>query len=144
MLFYALKFSKTDFVAGHLDYFEKKLRLKTKRYVHNKILYELVKEHCKTEMEIKKIDMGFIGKMIEKQPVLIVIDSGPLYKHLYNMILYHYPHWIVVYGKENDKYKIYEPWEGKEVAVPEKIIKESLKSYLNRLWGAPQLISLKQ
>ncbi|MFH1065198.1 MAG: hypothetical protein V1734_01700 [Nanoarchaeota archaeon] len=144
MLFYALKFSKMDFVAGHLNWLEKRQGIKTKRIVHNKILYELVKEHCKTDMEVRKINMVLIDSMLKKNPVTLIVDSGPLYNHLYKMIPYHYPHWIIIYGKDKDNYKIYEPWEGKEAAVPEKLLKDCLKSYLNRLWGAPQLIALNQ
>ncbi len=143
MLFHALKFSRKDFVAGHLDFFEKRFGIKTKRYLHNAILYSLVKDECRTNMQIIKINMELINAMIKKQPIAIIIDSAPLNKHLYNMIPFHYPHWIVICKKEGNEYSIYEPWEGKEVAVPEKVLKESLKSYMSRLWGAPQVICLK-
>lgn len=144
MLFYALKYSRMDFVAGHLELFENNFKLKTRRYVYNKFLYNLVKDCCKSEMHVKKINMEFIDSVIKKQPAAVIVDSGPLYKVLYNMPPYHYPHWIVVYRKEKGNYSIYEPWEGKECIVPEKLLKECLKSFLNRLWGAPQVICLKQ
>lgn len=146
MLFHALRYSKIDFVAGHLDYFEKISKLKTQRYVYNTFLYNLVKGACKTKMEVKKINMTFIDSMIRKSPIVMIIDSGPLYKALYNAPPYHYPHWIVVYkrveGKNKSSYLIYEPWEGKECIIPEKLLKECLKSYLCRIWGAPQLIAI--
>lgn len=144
MLFHSLKFSRKDFVAGHLDFFEKQFEIKTIRYVHNRILYELVKDECRTNMQIRKIDLEFINETIQKQPIAIIIDSAPLNKYLYNMVPFHYPHWIVVYEKEKNSYRIYEPWEGKDTILPEKILKESLKSFLCRLWGAPQVIALKQ
>ncbi|MDI6737637.1 MAG: hypothetical protein QME12_03915 [Nanoarchaeota archaeon] len=144
MLFHALRYSRMDFVAGHLDFFEKQFSLKTRRYVHNKILYELVKNECKTDMQIRKIDINFINEMTKAQLIALILDASLLYKHLYNMIPYHYPHWIVVYGKENNEYRIYEPWEGKECLIPERILKDSLKSFLCRLWGAPQMIILNQ
>lgn len=142
LLFNTLMLSRKDFVAGHLNIFEKQFKMKTKRYVHNKFLYSLVKKDSKTEIKVRKIDIPFIDSNIRKSPAIIIIDSGPLYKALYSMCPYHYPHWIVVYEKTEKGYLIYEPWEGKQSIVQDKVLKDCLKSYFNRLWGAPQMITI--
>ncbi len=137
MLFYALKFSKTDFVAGHLDFLKKKLKVKTIRYVHNKILFNAVKKTTTVQLEQRKINLEFIDELLKTKPLIVSIDDYVMFKS------YHYPHFLLIKEKTKKGYLIYEPWEGKVKEISKKILKEGLKSYLVRLWMAPQVITLK-
>ena len=136
LLISALKFTREDFVTGHLGYIKRKYKKGLIRYVHNEFLYnDLKKIKCKERIIQRKIDISFIDKLLSNNPIIISLDAYQFDK------FYHYPHWILVYKKVGKGYLIYEPWEGKAKYMPENKLKESLKSYLQRLWMAPQIIT---
>jgi len=138
LLFYGLKFSRDDFVAGHLWLFEREFGLKTNRYVHNRRLYDFLKAGMKTEMVQKKICIRFIDEVLKDSLAAIVIDKFPLLGD------FHYPHWILLLEKKGKGYVCYEPREGIVRNISERLLKEALISYLVRIWGAPQMITVSR
>jgi len=138
MLFYALKFSRVDFVAGHLAFVEKEFGIKTTRYVNNKILYDLVKGAVTTDLVQKKISWDFIHERLKKGSVILLIDAFRLLRTC------HYPHWIVVHGKKKDGYDIYDPWEGERQIIPRQLLQDLLSDLNDVLWMAPQLIVVEK
>jgi len=129
-----------DFAGGHLSYLEKEYGLKTIRYVHNQILFDLIKP-LKTNTQIKKIDFNFIDSQLQINPLVLLIDIFPL-----NKLCGHYPHWMVLLSKQENNhqinYRVYDPQKG-IVLIKAEVLKEALHSLYCHLWMAPQMITLK-
>lgn len=103
---HSMKFSKHDFVGGHLDFmkiFPVKLR---------KI--------------IRDIDLTLVDELIEKRPI-VYVDSYCLFGKP------HLPHFITVLEKKRNGYVIYDPWDGKKKLLSEKKLSNGislLKNYI--------------
>lgn len=92
-----MKYSKYDFIIGHLEFIYKKSGIKFKRIVDNKLFFNYLKKHefvNKFKTEIKRIDLKMIDKFLLKSSLVLYIDSFPFYK------IYHIPHFIVVISKK--------------------------------------------
>jgi hypothetical protein len=138
-LFYSLKFSKYDFVIGHLDFIVKRFDVNIIRIVDNKKFYNYVKKiksSSKIKTEVKKINLKLINKFLNKHPILY-IDSYYLFK------VCHYPHFITILEKIGNKYKIFDPWEGKEKLIKSKVLAKSISSLRNHIKFCPQMIILE-
>jgi len=99
-----MKFSKEDFVVGHLDYIGEKYELNILRVVDNIPFYDYIKK-IKTRPNIKikvaRIDIKLIDSYLGTTKPIIYIDAYSLFK------ISHAPHFITVLRKINMKYLIH-------------------------------------
>lgn len=133
---HSMKFSKDDFVIGHLDFIAKKFNFSIERIVNNKPFYnyiQKIKSSSKIKTRVEKINLSFIDKVLDKQPILY-IDSYYLFK------VTHYPHFITVLDKIGTKYKIFDTWDGKEKLISGKILSQAISSLRNHLRFCPQVL----
>ncbi|RMD67494.1 hypothetical protein D6817_01470 [Candidatus Pacearchaeota archaeon] len=134
-LLHSLKFSKHDFVIGHVDFIVKKFNVRVTRIVGSKRLFDHLKRKRSRNLSTKRkrIDLSLINKFLDKQPI-VEMDVYHLYR------TYHYPHFITILGKTGNKYKIFDTWDGKEKFVRSKTLANSISSLKNRLKLSPQMI----
>ncbi|MEM5793289.1 MAG: hypothetical protein QXY45_02935 [Candidatus Aenigmatarchaeota archaeon] len=135
-LLHSLRFSKDDFVTGHLDFIVKKFNVKITRLVDNKRFYSFIKKRWSlpnVDLLVNRIDLKVIDKLIKKKPI-VYIDSYYLFKD------YHFPHFITILDKSRKGYKIFDTWDGKEKFIGSKVLSRSISSLRNHLKICPQLL----
>jgi len=134
---HSFKFSKDDFVIGHLDFIAKKYnKVNIKRIVNNKPFYNYIKKiksSSTINTEIRKINLKLINQLLDKKPILY-IDSYYLFK------IHHYPHFITMLEKIGTRYKIFDTWDGEVKLIESKIIAKSIFSLRNHLKFCPQIL----
>ncbi|VVB78053.1 Peptidase_C39 like family protein [uncultured archaeon] len=138
---HSMKFSKEDFVVGHLDYISEKFKINILRVVDNKPFYEYIKK-IKTNSKINtithKIDLGLIDSYLKNTQPIVYIDAYSLFK------ISHAPHFITVLKKTDEKYEIFDPWYGKTMIIESKVLSDAVSSLRNHLLFCPQLITLSK
>jgi hypothetical protein len=139
-LTHSLHYSKDDYTAGNLDFVIKNFGVKITRIVHFKRYIEYLKsiKHPKTELKHERIDLKTIDKYLTKSPIILYIDSFPLFK------IGHCPHFITVIEKIGTKYKIFDNWEGKLRTISSKTLMESVNLLKNHLRFCPQIIIVQK
>ncbi|HLC73390.1 MAG TPA: hypothetical protein VJH20_02015, partial [Candidatus Nanoarchaeia archaeon] len=128
-IIHSLKFSKYDFVIGHMDFISRKFNVNIERFFDNKYFFNYVrklKSVPNTKMCVNKIGLNLINKILDRQPILLV-DS------FYFNKVYHYPHWITLLDKIGSKYRIFDTWEGKEKIINSRILAKAVSSLRNHL-----------
>lgn len=139
ILNHSLDFSKENFTIGHLDYVAKRLGLKIDWFVDNRHFYNLIKKlkmHKNIHVKPRKIDLKFLDTLLKTFPVILYLDSYSLFK------VYHYPHFVTILEKKNNKYKISDTWYGKRKVIDSKVISEGIILLRNHLKFSPQLIQI--
>lgn len=148
MLFYSLKYERENIARGHLEKITKDYELEVKWYVDSKIFTDFVKKTAlsrKIHLINKKIDLKLIDKLLPDQPLILYLDRFYLWEkgsELYYK--YHYPHFVIVTKKLEDKYEIIDPDDGKVKKVPAKILSKTIIGLRNHLWISPQIIQLNK
>jgi hypothetical protein len=140
ILNHALKFTKYDFAIGHLDYIARRYGKKINLYHDNYILYKIInrtKFSKKINVEVQKIDLKFIDNVIKKGPAIVYLDSY----YLWNIV--HFPHFIIVLEKIGNRYRIFEPWDGKIKKISSKMVSKAIISLRNHLRFCPQVIQFQ-
>ncbi len=138
-IIHSLKFSKKDFVGGHLDFIEKNFNKKLIRIVDNKFYFENYVEKSTSDLspvQINKINLNLINKFIEKSRIIIYLDNYFLHKEV------HFPHFVTILKKADNSYLIYDPWDGNEKVIEGKILSKAISSLRNNLKFCPQMIIL--
>ena len=139
-IIHSLKFSRDDFVLGHADFIQNRFGVKVIRLVDNKFFYSYLKEikaTNKVETKIIKIDLKTIDELLKSNKPILYLDSYCLFK------ITHYPHFVTVVDKINDKYKIFDPWDGKFKEISSKVLLEGISSLRNHLKFCPQIIYIE-
>jgi len=138
---HSMKFSKKDFVVGHLDYIGKKYKLNILRVVDNQPFYNYIKK-IKTGPNIKikvaRIDFKLIDSYLETTKPIVYIDAYTLFK------ISHAPHFITVLRKIKNKYEVFDPWYGKTMIIESETLSDAISSLRNHLLFCPQLITLSK
>ena len=138
---YSMKFSKEDFVIGHLNFITEKFGIEIERIVDNKLFFDYIMKIKTSELihtEVKKINLDLIDNLLQKSSVILYIDAYYFYK------IVHYPHFITVLNKEGKNYKLLDNWDGKEKIIDEEILSQSIISLRNHLKFCPQIIILNK
>jgi len=138
MLFASFLHNREDFVAGHLAFYFKHLKLRTERYVHNNTLFNWAKKVPGSKLIQQKVSLAFIDKQLNEGPIICLLDYFALSKGWC-----HYPHWVVIYDKDKSNYLVYDPQKKDLMKLSEKTIKMGLNTLLTKLWMAPQAIKVK-
>ena len=138
---HSLKFSKNDFVVGHLDYITKNFNINILRIVDNKLFLNYInkiKTSKKILNKVEKVDLNLIDKHLENTQPIVYIDSYSLYGGI------HYPHFITILEKINNKYRIFDTWDGKTKIVTTATLSKAISSLKNHLKFCPQVIIIKK
>ena len=136
---HSLKFSKNDFVIGHLDFIVKKFKVNILRIVDNIYFYNYIKKikHSKNiNTIVQTIDLNLINNLLKKNYPIIYIDAYYLFK------IHHYPHFVTVLKKNKNNYKIFDTWDGKIKLINRITFLESIISLRNRLRFTPQILTI--
>ena len=138
-IIHSMKFSKADFVIGHLDFIAKKFNVNIKRIVDSEQFYghvNKIKSSKKIKTEVHKIDLNLLDSLLPKSPILY-IDSYYLHKYC------HYPHFVTVLEYSSSKYTIFDTWDGKEKPIESRVLSRSISSLRNHIKLCPQIITIK-
>ena len=139
ILNHSLRFSKESFVVGHMDYISRKYKIKFVLYLENAALLKLwkkIKFDKRILMKRAKVNEKFLSKLLKQGHVVCYIDNFVLHG------VVHYPHYVVVMKKFDNKYKIYDPWDGKIKTIDERILLKGISMLRNHLLFSPQLIQV--
>ena len=133
---HSLRYSKDDFVIGHLDFVRKKYRVSFQRFVDNKFYRRFLKGKGILS-SLSKINTSFIDSQLAGRPILI-IDTF----YLGNMV--HCSHWVAILSKENRCYELFDPGDGKPKTLPAKQLSREISSLRNRLNFCLQLLVMRK
>ncbi len=134
---HSLRFSKDDFVSGHLDFIVKRFNVKIRRIVDNKLFLNYinkVKTSDKIKNEVAKVNLNLIDDLLKEVQPIVYIDAYLLFG------VYHAPHFITILEKVNDKYKIFDTWDGIEKLIEAETLSKAISSLRDYLKFAPQVI----
>jgi len=104
-----LKFNREDFTIGQINFVANKYRKNIVVYVQDKKLSNLFRRlHISKRIKIiqTNVNLNLIKKLI-KYPLILYLDDYLLRKEV------HFPHAIVVWKFEKNKFIISDPWDGK-------------------------------
>ena len=137
-LFSALKETRDDFVIGHLRFLSKRFGVKWKRTVQIPTYARWLKRFDSTTVQTvaAPISSKTIGKQLADGPVAVLLDDYPLFK------IVHYPHWVVVLKQRGKKFRIFEPWAGKERWITAALLDRGIMLLRRHLRWSPQMIRL--
>jgi len=71
------------------------------------------------------------------------IDYSKLIKELGLYYKVHYPHFIIVTKKLEDKYEIIDPYDGLVKHIEKEKLSKAIISLKNHLWFSPQVIQIR-
>lgn len=138
-LYYALEFTRDDFVAGHCDYVARKYGISCRRIIENKRYHtylKRIKQSNNTTIEVQNINLKTIDGLLPQKPI-VLIDRYNLFK------VFHYPHWITVHRKTRNVYEIYDVWDGKRKKIPAALLAKSISSLRNQVKMSPQMVIMR-
>jgi hypothetical protein len=137
---HSMKFSKDDFVIGHLDFIFKKFKIPVVRIIDSIQVYNTIQSlrfSRKIKTSVKKVNLKLIDQYIDRQPI-IAVD----FYHFYKVFPFHYPHFIMILAKEGSRYKIYDPWFGIERHIDGEALGGAINSLKDYIRFSPEIISL--
>ena len=136
-LLYSLRFSKEDFVLGHLEFVAQRFNMNTTRFVEGNGLYRRVREmECSALIETRQadIDAQLLEDLVERAPVITYLDAF----HLFGC--YHFPHFVTVLRRHRNAYVIFDTWDGFEKRVTANRLWAAIDSLRTHLRFSPQLV----
>jgi hypothetical protein len=135
---HSMKFSKADFVSGHLDYIAKKFNVKIRRLVENELYFNFlnkIKTSSKIKTEMAPINLKLIDSLLQQRDFpIIYIDAFYLFKVI------HSPHFITVLGKKDSIYRIFDTWDGKEKLIDMKVLAKAISALKNHIKLGAQIL----
>lgn len=137
-LFAALRATRDDFVIGHLRFLSKRFKVRWQRTVQIPTYARWLKRFDgKTVRTMTTpINSRTITKQIAHGPVAVLLDDYSLFK------IVHYPHWIVVLEQRGKKFRIFEPWTGKERWITAALLDKGITLLRRHLRWSPQMVQL--
>lgn len=139
-LIHALRFSKHDFVAGHLHYIHRHFSVRVKRIIDSKTEPRPlchVKRVPGIAIERKPIDLNMLSTMLSSRPAIMYLDAYTLYH------VHHYPHFIILLAKKRQRFLAFDPWDGKKKLLPNEIVSDSIQLLREHLRMCPQVIVIR-
>jgi hypothetical protein len=136
-LLFSLRFSKEDFVLGHLEFVARRFNISTTRIVEENKLYRRVRDmKCSAQIETQQanVEAQLLEELLTRGPVITYLDAF----HLFGC--YHYPHFVTVLRRHRDTYVIFDTWDGLEKRVLAKKLWTAIDSLRTYLRFSPQLL----
>lgn len=138
---HCLKLGKTDYALGVLDFFAKKYKKNITMIVENKAyanILDSINRDRRLHIFNEKVSTKIIDKYLTRGSVIVLIDSYCLWSYVHGM------HFVIVTGRKSKKYRIFDPWDGKEKFVQASSISKGIKDLRNRLLCSPKLIQVEK
>mgnify|MGYP001575767460 CR=1 FL=1 len=146
ILNFSLKYDRENIARGHLEKVVKDFKVKIEWYVDTKIFYDFIKKRQvskEVRLHLQKINLKLIDELLQN-PLVLYIDQFYLWKKEMGLYYkYHYPHFILLLSKKNNKYEIIDPNTGKNIWIDQKILSKAIIGLRNHLWFSPQLIQIR-
>ena len=139
ILNHALKFSKRDFTIGHLDFVARKYNKRIITYVEDRKLVSTLKKlkfSKRIQIISKPVTLPLIKKLLYK-PLIVYLDDFIFRKK------FHYPHFVVIWSIDKNKFVITDPWDGKIKRVSFGFIEKGIDYLKNLLYFSPRLIQIE-
>jgi len=135
-----LKFTKWNYSIGQLNFIAKKYKKNVVIYIGDKKLINLFRRlpiSKRIKVILENINLKLIRKLIKK-PLIAYVDDYLFRREL------HYPHFIVIWKLEKNKFIITDPWDGKiKRLTPIELVK-GINILKNTLKFSPQLIQIEE
>ncbi len=134
-----LKLTKLDYSTGQLAYVCDKYNVNIEQYVDYPIFYKILsklKYTKKLKLISKKVDMGFLKRLIKNSPIIVYMDK------YYLDGIYHYSHFVILKSIGNRTSIILDPWDGKEKKIETALLIRSIQSLRNKLKISPKAIRI--
>lgn len=138
LLFAALRYTRQDFVVGHLEWLRKRFGGKWLRIVQFPAYARYIARISGKNTEVKSaiIDGESLERRLEQGPIAVLLDDYVLFR------IFHYPHWVVLLRKERNNFVAFEPWDGKIIKISNKKIDVGIRLLRRHLRWSPQAIQL--
>lgn len=138
ILTHGLKFTKWNFSIGHLDFVARKYRKNISVHVEDIRLANLFKRlpvSKRITVFQSEIDLDLIKKLI-KSPLILYVNDYLFRKE------FHYPHFIVVWKFDKNRFVVTDPWDGKIKRLTPNSLTQGIELLKNTLKFSPQIIQL--
>lgn len=135
-ILHSMRFSRLDFVAGHLDFVARRFGVRILRIVdmEKRAGYAKGIRVPNSRTEVKKITLGLVDRLIKESPLILYTDSYALFGYV------HLPHFVTVVGKKNGKYMVFDPWFGRYMLVDGKTLSKAISLLRSHIRLVPQVI----
>jgi len=139
ILSFALAFSKSSFTIGHLEWIARKVGTKCELFLEDNGYsddIEKIPHNPRIRVLKEKIDVGLLNRLITRKPAAVYVDSHAFWKTV------HYPHFVLVLSRISQKYRVFDPWDGKTRVVTAQMLQHGLDGLRDRLGFGHQVIQL--
>lgn len=138
LLFEGLMFNRQTYHIGIINEFIKRFKIPITVFVNNKYYTKKLQSlsvEKKLKIEHKKIDIELIMDFLNKGKLFIIsLDI------FYLKNSFHYPHFVVIEKKINEKVVLIDPWKGKRFLLRFNILQDAIGSLKNYLGICPIII----
>lgn len=133
---------KFNYLIGQLNYAAKKYNKKIAAYIESsRYLKNLQKINAgNVELVKKKINLDFLLQLLEKEKVVVYLDSYYPYQPGYA----HAPHFVVALRRIGNFIEVADPWDGKIHKFPLKLLKKAIDSLRDHLKYSPVLLTVSK
>jgi ABC-type bacteriocin/lantibiotic exporter with double-glycine peptidase domain len=139
ILINGLKFNRLDFTIGQINFVARKYRKKIVIYVQDKKTSNLFKRlpvSKRVKIIQKDVNINLIKKLL-KSPLILYLDDYMLRKEG------HFPHAIVVWKFNRNRFVISDPWDGKIKKLSSDSLFKGLRLMRNVIRFSPTVIQIK-
>jgi hypothetical protein len=138
---FALGFSKTSFVRGHLEWLLRHSPREVSWTVDSGSRLELGrprKLNHRLHIQRRHVSVAMIYRIALEAPCIIYVDAFAIWRR------HHYPHFVIVRAdlRQSRKLTVYDPWNGSEREAPISEIERGIR-LLRRLRFLPQVIEIR-
>lgn len=134
---HAMKFSKQDFVSGHLDYVVTHFGVHVIRVIDVDLggrRYSKTRRQDGVRIEQSRIDLAMLERLVSVAEPILYVDAFVLFG------VHHYPHFITVLRKTSTGFRIFDPWDGGEKELRSEIIVRGIVLLRKHLCFIPQIL----
>lgn len=138
ILTYGLKFTKWNFPIGQLDFIARKYRKNIVIYIENKRVFNFLRRlQISRRIKVVKADINLtLIKKLVKNPLIVYLDDYLLRREL------HYPHFVVIWKLDKNKFVITDPWDGKIKRLAPPMLNKGVNLLRNTLKFSPEIIQI--
>lgn len=137
LLIGGFKRNRESYSAGIISAFAARYKRKTTVLIHNKYYYKkflrYIKSSC-VNIKHKNVDSRLLKEL--RTPFILYLNHRILRKSV------HYPHFVVVEKRQNEKFVLIDPWIGRRKRINEAKIMSGVESLKNYLKFCPLVIKL--
>jgi len=138
---HAMKYSKFDFVVGHLDYMTARYLVRIHR-IMDRGRYPRPGARASAPRNVttvrRNISVAVVRELVAKGAVIIYVDAFALYG------VCHYPHFVCVLKAAGARFIIFDPWNGKVRKLDARTLSRGITLLRNHIRLCPQLLIIER